>query len=80
MLSGHVYFHSRCSMDIEDVVHSWYLAGRSLARVEYLPGESNEGMGWRDAKGFMGSAIHGCGNSSESPGPVLLSGLNEVHP
>jgi len=49
MLSGHVYFHSHCFMDVEDIVHSWYLAGGSLDRAKYLLGASIEGMMWRDA-------------------------------
>jgi len=44
-------------MGVQDIVHSWYLAGGSLDRVEYLPGVSIEGMVWRDALGFMGGAM-----------------------
>ena len=44
MLSGHVYFHSRCFMGVQNVVNCGYRAGGSLDWIEYLPGASIEGM------------------------------------
>ena len=44
MLSGHVYFHSRYLMVVYDLINTWYLGGRSLNRIEYLPRASIKGL------------------------------------
>jgi len=78
MLSDHVHFHSRCLMGIEYLLNSWYLAGRSLDRVEYLPRASIEGLVGGYVKGIVRCSVHSCCYGQECWGLGVLSFVNEV--
>ena len=78
MLSGHVYFHSSCFMNTQDLVNCWCLAGRSLYWVKYRSGSSMESLIERDAQGLVQCAVHCCCNSGEGSRPFVVSFVNKV--
>ena len=65
-------------MGIQDRVYCWYLAGRSLDWVEYLPGSSIEGLIEQEVQELMKWGLHSHGNSGKGSSPVILTFVNEV--